>query len=288
MTFQSLQLCVSRSFASAGEPLVLVWTFHHSLLDGRSIAFILREAFTLYRARVCHDTNSLPLPKSFRQHIEWLRNLDLLRAESYWRNALKGFRAPPRLWLERSEKSQQSADPAFGACEIELEPEETNALNIAASVAGVTMNTILQGAWAMLLSRLSGERDVVFGATRACRRSGVTDADEIVGPLINTVPVRVDVDLEAELGTWLQSIRASSLAVREFEHTPLVKVQSWSEVTRISPLFESIVVYEHLTLDASLHFLRNEWQHLKFQYIGQTNYPLALDRLRWHASSASD
>ena len=112
--------------------------------------------------------------------------------------------------------------------------------------------------------------------TRACRRSGVTDADEIVGPLINTVPVRVDVDLEAELGTWLQSIRASSLAVREFEHTPLVKVQSWSEVTRISPLFESIVVYEHLTLDASLHFLRNEWQHLKFQYIGQTNYPLAL------------
>lgn len=151
---------------AAGEPLVLVWTFHHSLLDGRSIAFILREAFTLYRARVCHDTNSLPLPKrSFRQHIEWLRNLDLLRAKSYWRNALKGFRAPPRLWLERSEKSQQSADPAFGACEIELEPEETNALNIAASVAGVTMNTILQGAWAMLLSRLSGESDVVFGAT---------------------------------------------------------------------------------------------------------------------------
>ena len=119
-------------------------------------------------------------------------------------------------------------------------------------------------------------RDVVFGATRACRRSGVTDADEIVGLLMNTVPVRVDVDLEAELGTWLRSIRASSLAVREFEHTPLVKVQSWSEVTRINPLFESIVVYEHLTLDASLHFLRNEWQHLKFQYIGQTNYPLAL------------
>ena len=139
------------------------------------------------------------------------------------------------------------------------------------------MNTILQGALGNVLSRLSGERDVVFGATRACRRSGVTDADEIVGPLINTVPVRVDVDLEAELGTWLQSIRASSLAVREFEHTPLVKVQSWSEVTRINPLFESIVVYEHSnTRRQCCIVLRSEWQHRKFQFIGQTNYPLAL------------
>ena len=79
----------------------------------------------------------------------------------------------------------------------------------AASAAGVTMNTLLQGAWALLLGRLSGERDIVFGATRACRRSGIPGANDIIGILINTLPVRVNVDPAAELTTWLNALRGS-------------------------------------------------------------------------------
>ena len=100
------------------------------------------------------------------------------------------------------------------------------AMQKAASAAGVTMNTLLQGAWALLLGRLSGERDIVFGATRACRRSGIPGANDIIGILINTLPVRVNVDPAAELTAWLNAIRGQSLATRPHEHTPLAKVQA--------------------------------------------------------------
>ena len=167
-------------------------------------------------------------------------------------------------------------EPDFGTFEIELLPEQTEALKLAASSVGITVNSVLQGAWAIVLSRLSGARDVVFGATRACRRSGVTEGHEIVGLFINTLPVRVDVDPEAELGVWLGAFASRVLAIRRFEHTPLVKVQSWSEVARTKPLFESILVYNNLTLDAELRAIGGEWQDRRVQLIGQTNYPVAL------------
>src|SRR5262249_39048045 len=88
--------------------------------------------------------------------------------------------------------------------------------------------------------------------------------------------VRIDANPAAELVAWLDEIRNQSLSMREHEHTPLSKVQSWSSVERGQPLFESIVVYEHLTLDAQLKALGGQWQRRSFQYIGQTNFPLAL------------
>ena len=262
---------------SADASLIVVWTFHHSLLDGRSFPIVLREVFSLYEALLRRDAVTLPLPrKSYHAHIEWLRDVDLVCAESYWRNVLKGFHLPITLWVERSDIYEKCEEPAFGAFEIEIDPKKTEALKIAASAVGVTVNTILQGVWAILLSRLSGERDIVFGATRACRRSGVADAAEIVGLFINTLPVRVAIDQEEELGSWLRNIREQSFRAREFEHTPLVKVQSWSEVPPGRPLFESILVYEHQTLDAQMRALGSEWQNRSVRYIGQTNYPLAL------------
>ena len=84
------------------------------------------------------------------------------------------------------------------------------------------------------------------------------------------------IDPAAELTGWLRAIRGQSLSMRPHEHTPLAKVQAWSDVERGRPLFESIVVYEHLTLDAQLKALGGEWQRRSFQYVGQTNFPLAL------------
>lgn len=127
-------------------------------------------------------------------------------------------------------------DNAFGNVEIRLSPETTTKLRQAASAANVTMNTLLQGAWAILLSRLSNERDIVFGATRACRKSGVPGARDIVGILINTLPVRINVNGTADLGEWLRTIRDQSIATRAHEHTPLNRVQGWSDIERGRPL----------------------------------------------------
>ena len=191
---------------------------------------------------------------------------------------LAGFTAPTPLVIDRRRDRRRGADrPIQGVSERRLSAETTTALREFAASRGVTLNTLLQAAWALLLHRYSGESDVVFGATRACRRSAFPDADEMVGLFINTLPLRVTVDPDAVASTTcLKDVRAQQVELREHEHTPLAKVQGWSEVPRGRPLFDTILVYEDRTLDATLRTLDAEGSRLAFAYHGQTNYPLTL------------
>jgi amino acid adenylation domain-containing protein/non-ribosomal peptide synthase protein (TIGR01720 family) len=266
------------TFIRTASQVVMVWTFHHILLDGRSFPLVLREVFGFVDPRHSIQEPGSLAPPEFRRHVEWLNARDDAVSQAYWKRYLAGFHAPVRLWVERPNSSHSYRGEAveFGNVELHVAPEDTLAMQKAASAVGVTMNTLLQGAWALLLGRLSGQHDVVFGATRACRRSGISGASDIIGILINTLPVRVNIDPAAEHTGWLRAIRDQSLLTRPHEHTPLAKVQGWSDVERSRPLFESIVVYEHLTLDAQLKALGGEWQNRSFEYIGQTNFPLAL------------
>src|SRR5262249_355071 len=152
--------------------------------------------------------------------VEWLRAHSEDASQPYWKECLAGFRAPVRLWVEKPNSSRSCGDETaeFGNVELHASPEATAAMKRAASAAGGTRNSVLQGAWALLLSRLSGERDIVFGATRACRRSGVPGANDMIGILINTLPVRITIDPAAELTGWLRAIRGQSLSVRPHEH----------------------------------------------------------------------
>ena len=251
-----------------------VWTFHHALLDGRSFPIVLREVFGAYEAiRGGGSWSAIASPRSFRDYIAWLRRLDAAAAEPFFRKMLAGFRAPTPIGSGRdASRTTQSV----AAVETRLTAERTQALRSFAAANQVTLNTLLQGAWALLLQRYGGEEDVVFGATRACRRSALDGANDVVGLLINTLPLRVPVDPLAPLVPWLQALRAQQVALRPYEHTPLVKVQGWSEVPRGRALFDSIVVFENETLEASLAALGGAWADRHFLYRGQTNFPVTV------------
>ena len=251
----------------------MLWTFHHTLIDGRSRLLLLREVFAFYEAFSRGGDIDLPLPRPYRDHIDWLRTLDFDGANAYWQGALAGFRAPTPFVAHDREQPEGSA---WGSHEIRLAAALTAALRERAREASVTLSTLLQGAWALLLHRYSGESDVVFGATRACRRSALDGADDMVGLFINTLPVRVRIDPQSELVPWLQQLRSQQVALRDYEHTPLVMVQGWTEVPRGMPLFESILVFENQTLDAQLRAMDGAWNERRFLNIGQTNYPLTV------------
>jgi len=246
----------------------VLWTFHHVLGDGRS-CLVLLEWFALYDAALRGETVTLPPARPYRDYVEWRRTLDLTPAEAFWRNELGTFTAPTRIGAD-APKSSSGEDP-YGAVQRCLSRTLSDRLRGAARDAGVTVNTMFQAAWAVLLSHYSGESDVVFGATRTGRWTGSSDAEVRIGLFINTLPMRVDVDADARIGPWLRSLRAKQIELRPFEHTPLAAVHGWSGVDRRTPLFESIVVYDHRTLDA---FLQIPGRH--FDYVGQTNFPIAL------------
>ncbi|AFZ00786.1 amino acid adenylation domain-containing protein [Calothrix sp. PCC 6303] len=249
-----------------------VWTFHHIILDGRSLPIILDEVFTFYDAFCQGHDIQLPNPCPYQEHMRWLQQQDWSKSEGYWRQFLKGFSVPTPLLID----SNPRKDSGFGQQEIRLPQSVTSMLESVAKENQITINTLVQGAWALLLSRYSGETDVAFGATRACRRSSVAGADNIVGLLINTLPVRVNAPAEQPLIPWLKDMRSQWVTLRDYEHTPLVKIQGWSEVPGGTSLFDSLVMFENQELNSAFHSHSTRLKNLEARLEEQTNFPLTL------------
>ncbi len=159
---------------------------------------------------------------------------------------------------------------------IKLSEELTARLHGFAETNGITLNTLLQGAWALLLSRHGGEEDIVFGATRACRKSSVDGAESMVGLFINTLPVRARVSADAPVVPWLQDLRKQWVDMREHEHSPLIKVQGCSDVPRDTPLFQSMVVFEKVSPIEALRKQGSAWLNREVSLFEKTNFPLTL------------
>ncbi|UKO97051.1 amino acid adenylation domain-containing protein [Nostoc sp. UHCC 0870] len=249
-----------------------IWTFHHAVLDGRSMSIIIKEVFTFYDAFLEGKDLQLPQPRPYQDHIAWLQQQDWSKSASFWRDLLKGFTAPTPLLVDSNPRNQSG----FGEQAIRLSEKTTAMLQSVAEQHQLTLNTLVQGAWALLLSRYSGESDVVFGATRACRHSSVAGAQSMVGLLINTLPVRVKVSGEKPLLTWLKELRSQWMVLRDYEHTPLVNIQRWSDIPAGTSLFDSILVFDKYELNSALRSQGDRWQNLEIKQEEQTNFPLTL------------
>lgn len=255
----------------------LVWTFHHMLADGQAYPLLLREVFERYAALRRGQELELPAPPPYRDFIDWLgrhQRAQAGRAETFWREHLQGVTAPtslpgtaPRLGPEARLHGEQT---------VQLTAATTTALSALAQAHGLTLNTLVQAAWAVLLSRHSGEDDVVFGVTLAGRRSTIPEADQLVGLCINTVPVRVRLTDALPLIDWLKGLRAAQMRLRDFAHTPLVDIQRWSEVPSGTPLFESLVVFTPRLLGQALREQGGDWASREVRFYEQTNFPLTL------------
>ncbi len=272
---QELPLMRIALFRLGEEEYRCVWTFHHALLDGRSFPLVLKEVFSFYEAFCQGRDISMDLPRPFGDYIAWLQGKDHYQSGTFWREMLKGFTGPTPFNVSRDPHPGSGAKN-HGARELRLSREVTENLNSFTRENGLTLNTLIQGAWSLLLHHYSGEEDLVFGATRACRRSAVDGAESMVGIFINTLPVRVQVSSDMMLIPFLKGLRTQQVGLREYEHTPLHLVQGWSEVPRGKPLFESIVVFENYLLNTTMRAEGGHWLNREFQYLGQTNFPVTL------------
>jgi amino acid adenylation domain-containing protein len=255
---------------------LLVWTFHHALLDARCLGPILREVFAYYDGFRAGTELELELSRPYEHYIDWFQKQDFSDAEVFWRRSLEGFAEPTSLPFHCVSSKDLQGEIGGGEREVRLSPEITSALRSLAEEKQLTLNTVVQGAWSLLLSRYSNETDVTFGVTLSCRRGTIEGAETMVGLLINTLPMRVRVNPKAALIPWLKELRSQSIAMRERVHTPLSKVQSWSNVPPGRPLFESILVFDNVELDSLLRAQAGSWSTRHFRLFQQTNYPLTL------------
>ncbi|HYG62355.1 MAG TPA: amino acid adenylation domain-containing protein, partial [Thermoanaerobaculia bacterium] len=231
----------------------LVWSFHHLVFDGWSISLVLSEAINLYSAYRAGRAPNLPAPRPYRSYIGWLQRRDPVRSEAFWRQELAGFTDPTPLPLAGLLDGDGVSPDGDGWASTQekraLTPEITAALDRLARRHGLTLNTVVQGAWGLLLSRLTGGSDVVFGAVVSGRPAEVEGIETMAGLFINALPVRVRVDPARELAPWLAELQERQSEQREYEHCLLEQVQAWSEVPRQTPLFESLLVFQNYPVD---------------------------------------
>jgi non-ribosomal peptide synthase protein (TIGR01720 family) len=171
------------------ESYELIWSHHHLVLDGWSLPVLLKEVTAYYEGYCRGEEVELGRSRSYGEYIRWMRQQDLGAAERYWREQLRGFAATTMLGIEASGATGNAEEYEQQWLNIAT---ETNSLLQQLSRAGqVTLNTIVQGAWGVLLSRYSGDSDVVFGATVSGRPAELAGVETMVGVFINTLPVRV-------------------------------------------------------------------------------------------------
>ena len=262
-------------FRLSADTHQFVWSHHHLLLDGWSVSLVIKEVLALYDA-LCRDEDvRQDRSRPYRDYIAWLGKQDLAAAEEFWRKTLEGFSAPTPFGVDTS--GSNVSEPAFDhrRRQTQLSESATQALTAFAREHSLTPNTIVQAAWASLLSRYSGEEDVVFGSTVSGRPSALSGVESMIGLFINAVPVRVTTHREQSVRALLGELQKQQQQAREYEYTPLSQIQKWSDVPAGSPLFESLLIFENYPLDQGV----GQPSGLEITAAGSfelTNYPLSV------------
>ncbi len=246
---------------------------HHAVSDGWSRTLVLREVLARYLAIVRGEKPRLSESRRFRDYVKWLGEQDRAAMADYWRQALAGLSPRNPLTIGRG-----VAGDAYGhttaAARHALSERSTLALQQFAKREQLTPSVVVQAAWALMLARYSGDRDVVFGSTVSGRPVDLPGADETVGAFINSLPVRVRIDAERPVLDWLRELHAEQIGRETYGHCALSDIVAWAGVSTGTPLFESVVVYENYpALDSGAEgALRVEWADAA----DQTELPLTL------------
>ncbi len=253
----------------------LLWTFHHILMDGWSYPVITGEVLRAYNSISSDQTPVFQNPIPYKSYISWLAKQDKVSAEQFWRNELKGFGAPSHI---KGIIASKEVTEAIGTQEgIKYFSEEfTSRLIEFARKSQVTLSTLMQAAWALVISAYSGEKDVIYGGTVSGRPSGLPNVEKIVGLFINTLPVRVKIEKDEPLTSWLRSIQSKHIEREQYSYSSLADIQQWSELAPNTKLFDNILVFENYPSDPALADGGSKIKVLHISAYEKTNYPLAI------------
>ena len=244
----------------------LIYTHHHILMDGWSNSRLFGEVLQRYAGIAVPETAG-----RYRDYIGWLQQRDSAATEAFWREQVDALQAPTRLGTY-----PPTSQTGQGQHQLTLDPGLTERLESFARSHKVTLNTLIQAAWLILLHRHSGQPVVAFGATVSGRPAELVGVEQQVGLFINTLPVICAVDEQASVADWLQAVQSQNLSLREHEHCGLYDIQRWAGQGG-EGLFDSILVFENYPVSKALE--QGGGSGLRFgapQAHEQTSFPLTV------------
>ncbi|MEJ5282917.1 non-ribosomal peptide synthetase [Pseudomonas sp. MYb541] len=231
---------------------------HHILIDAWCRSLLMNDFFELYMALGEGRDPQLATPPRYRDYIAWLQRQNLNEARQWWQQNLQGFERTTPVPSDRPflrEHAGHSGGMVVGDCYTRLEARDGAQLRELAQAHQLTVNTFAQAAWALVLRRLSGDRDVLFGVTVAGRPVEMPEMQRTVGLFINSIALRVKLpedDQRCSVRQWLSGLLDANMQLREYEYLPLVTIQEHSELPKGQPLFDSLFVFENAPVEVSV------------------------------------
>ena len=253
---------------------------HHILIDAWCRSLLMSDFFEIYSALGEGRSPQLSSPPRYRDYIGWLQQQNLQQANDWWQRNLQGFEHTTYIPSDRPflrEHAGQSGGMLVGDCYTRLEVREGVRLRELAQQHKLTINTFAQAAWALVLRRFSGERDVLFGVTVAGRPVELAHMQRTVGLFINSVALRVRMPDDGQplsVRQWLSDLLARNMELREYEYLPLVAIQECSELPKGQPLFDSLFVFENAPVDISVLDRAQSLKATSDSGRTHTNFPL--------------
>lgn len=263
----------------------LVWSYHHLLMDGWCNGVVIGELLQLYHAENTSVQANLPQTNAYRHFIDWLQLQDANAAKQFWQGELSNL-------VDKTDIAIPTVGTVSNAPKTENHKEFTHTLNaqlteqlqLGARQQRLTLNTLVQAAWAVWLARSGDQSDVVFGAALANRPPSLAGVDTMVGLFINTVPVRAKLDFDTPILEWLHSLQKHQRQREQFGWCGLRDIQNWMDNTAhtFSPLFDSILVFENYPFSSAMALAgQQEGTSSSLQISDaagyeQTHYPLAI------------
>jgi amino acid adenylation domain-containing protein/non-ribosomal peptide synthase protein (TIGR01720 family) len=231
---------------------------HHILIDAWCRSLLMNDFFDIYMALGEGRDAQLATPPRYRDYIAWLQRQNLNEARQWWQQNLQGFERTTPIPSDRPflrDHAGHSGGMVVGDCYTRLDARDGAQLRELAQAHQLTVNTFAQAAWALVLRRLSGDRDVLFGVTVAGRPVEMPEMQRTVGLFINSIALRVKLpedDQPCSVRQWLSNLLDSNMQLREYEYLPLVTIQEHSELPKGQPLFDSLFVFENAPVEVSV------------------------------------
>jgi len=223
-----------------------IWSFHHILMDGWCLGILIKEFFDIYRGLLVNNPRSLPPATPYVTYIRWLESQDKDAAESYWTHYLANYDTAVGIPTAGELKSAGDTEYKRGNIKSLLAPDKGQALSTLAARQHVTLNTLLQVAWAIVLGRYNRVRDVVFGAVVSGRSAEIEGVETMIGLFINTIPVRIAYQPDTTLHQLLRKIQDQAIESEPFHHFPLASAQNLTPLRQ--NLLNHIIVFENYPL----------------------------------------
>ncbi len=255
----------------------LIWSFHHIILEGLSFSIILGEFWKLLKSAPDISVADWPPAQPYSNYIRWLQGRDRAKAEQYWRQALGGLTSATHLPIDSAAAGERSSGLNERFEKLVLDQATAAELYGMARRHRLTLNTIMHGIWAILLSRYTGESDVVFGTAVSARPVEMEEAQSMVGLFVNALPARIAVNNDDHVVSWLQGIQTGQAEMRQYDFSSMLDIQRWSEVPGGQPIFESLLIFENWYSDPSAMDLGEQFRVEDVFWRKGSDLPLTVD-----------